>query len=207
MGRRKKLIRRSEIRNFENFFEEPSKYFEDKRPLVLELGCGKGEYTVELARKNKKKNFIGIDIKSDRIFVGAKKAIDEGLKNVCFIRTTVDYLERFFDKNSVDEIWITFPDPHPKKKGAKRRLTAGKYLQIYRQLLKAKGKIHLKTDVRPLVEFTIEEVEKNGGKILKTIWDLHSKRFLRSDLKIPTTFERKHILLGDKIHYLSFRLD
>src|SRR5690349_19150384 len=128
-------------------------YFENSNPLVLELGCGKGEYTVGLARNNPGKNFIGVDIKGNRIWTGAKQAIDENLLNVAFLRTRIDFIESSFSKNEVDEIWITFPDPQPQKTRARKRLTHPLFLGRYRQFLKPGGIIHLKTDSTSLYEY------------------------------------------------------
>ncbi|CAG0962890.1 MAG: tRNA (guanosine(46)-N7)-methyltransferase TrmB [Bacteroidetes bacterium] len=133
--------------------------FGNKNPIVLELGCGRGEYTVALAKKYPNKNFIGIDIKGARIYYGAKESLESGLKNVVFIRTRIDFLNSFFFENEISEIWLTFPDPQ--KERERKRLTSPKFIEKYKNVLVPKGILHLKTDSVLLYEYTVGEIEKN----------------------------------------------
>jgi len=149
----KKLIRFAELKTFHNVLENPkdmpgkwNNFFENKNPVILELACGKGEYALGLGELFPDKNFIGVDLKGNRIWVGAKKALDQNLNNVAFLRTQIDKINEHFAKEEVSEIWITFPDPQLRKSKAKKRLTHPKFLRHYQQILKPGGLIHLKTD-------------------------------------------------------------
>ena len=157
----KKLQRFAEIRTFKNVLEYPlhmqgkwSSYFGNNNPITLELACGKGEYAVGLGRMYRDRNFIGIDLKGNRIWVGAKKALDEGLTNVAFIRSQIDKIDQYFVPGEVAEIWITFPDPQLRTSRAKKRLTHPHFLRIYQKFLQHRWLIHLKTDSPDLYEFT-----------------------------------------------------
>ena len=142
--------------------------FKNENPITLELGCGNGEYTVGLSSLFPERNHIGVDIKGSRIWRGSSDAIEKGLKNAAFLRTSILDLEKFFDSEEVSQIWITFPDPRPKKGDAKRRLTSPRFLDIYKRLIKKGGKLHLKTDDRPLYDYTIEVLEKANACLLYT---------------------------------------
>src|SRR5215467_5947418 len=157
----KKLIRFAELETFENVLQFPknirgnrNKYFRNENPLILELACGKGEYAVGLGMLHHNMNFIGVDLKGNRIWVGAKKALQDNLQNVAFLRTQIDQVNEYFAEGEVVEIWITFPDPFLRKSKAKKRLTHPKFLRVYKQFLRAGGYIHLKTDSPDLYAFT-----------------------------------------------------
>ncbi|HJX70354.1 MAG TPA: tRNA (guanosine(46)-N7)-methyltransferase TrmB [Bacteroidales bacterium] len=217
---KKKLERFAEIAAFTNvlqpgFFEvfeknHPIKgkwrdvFFENDFPLVIELGCGKGEYTVGLAKKYSQKNFVGIDIKGARIWRGAKTAIDEDIKNVMFLRTRIEFISSFFEKDEVDEIWLTFPDPQPKKK--RKRLTSGRFLNRYKLFLKPEGFLHLKTDSRVLYEFTINLAVHNGLPVLSATDDLYHSDLISDELQIKTFYEKGFLEQGLRIFYMKFKL-
>ncbi len=186
-----------------------SAVFNNQNPIVLELGCGAGEYTVALAKHYPKRNFIGIDIKGARIWKGAKSAIEEDLDNVRFLRTKVDFVTKFFGENEVDEIWLTFSDPQPKK--PKKRLTSNLFIDRYLKFLKPNGVVHLKTDSELLYDFTLEEIKSNGFELLKNITNVYKDSYedsqdLKKVLFIKTFYEKKWIELGKTIKYLGFKI-
>jgi tRNA (guanine-N7-)-methyltransferase len=180
--------------------------FRNDHPIVLELACGKGDYTVELARRNADCNYIGIDIKGSRLWKGARKARDEELSNARFLRIYIDHLDEYFEEGEVDEIWITFPDPYLRGANRSKRLTSEKFLTIYRKLLKEEGPIHLKTDSEELFDFSKYSVEKNGGRILENVEDIYKERGDDEILTIKTDFEKKHLREGKAIKYLKFSI-
>lgn len=179
--------------------------FKNKNPLVLELGCGKGEYTIGLANNSPHKNFIGIDIKGARMWRGAKTANENNLPNVAFLRTRIEFINSFFSEDEVDEIWITFPDPHPGGRNASKRLTSPWFLNSYRIFLKDKGIIHLKTDNRELYDFTSRVLKFNDLEIIFSTHDLYSEK-VDNILSIRTHYEKIFLEAGLTINYLSFRL-
>ncbi|MGE4287925.1 MAG: tRNA (guanosine(46)-N7)-methyltransferase TrmB [Salinivirgaceae bacterium] len=181
-------------------------FFKNKQPLVLELGCGKGEYSVGLARIFPEKNFIGVDIKGARIWKGAKTSFEEGLKNVAFLRTRIEVINSFFAPNEVDEIWITFPDPQMKKRRAKKRLTSSGFLSRYQKFIKNKALVHLKTDSTFLYEYTNEVVRVNQLKVIKNTPNLYGESWTDEILSIQTHYEQIHIDEGDRINYIVFEL-
>jgi tRNA (guanine-N7-)-methyltransferase len=186
-----------------------STVFNNENPLVLELGCGAGEYTVALAKDYPNKNFIGIDIKGARIWKGAKAALDEGLNNVRFLRTKVDFITKFFGENEVNEIWLTFSDPQPKK--PKKRLSSKLFTDRYQEFLKINGVIHLKTDSDLLYDFTLEEIKSNNFKLLENITNVYKESYERSQelkktLFIKTFYEKKWLDLEKTIKYLAFSI-
>ncbi len=186
-----------------------SKYFKNNHPIVLELGCGKGEYTVGLARKYPQKNFIGVDIKGNRIYIGAKQALEEGLENVMFLRTKVEFIDSFFDQNEVDEIWLTFSDPQPKKPN--KRLTSSTFITRYKKMLKPEGVIHLKTDSDILFEFTENEIKEQGYECLFSTWDLYSNlgqltKDEQEILQLKTHYEELFSKKGARIKYCKFKV-
>ena len=183
-----------------------SEVFKNDNPIVLELGCGKGEYTVGLALLNQNRNYIGIDIKGARIWKGAKTANESELKNVAFLRTRIELIQSFFQPGEVDEIWITFPDPQLKKRRNKKRLSGKTFLNLYRNLLKDNGLIHLKTDNDVLYNYTLKLAKYNKLEILKETTDLYASDFLDQVLSIRTYYENQFLEEGIKINYLSFRL-
>lgn len=166
-----------------------SDYFGNSNPIVLELGCGRGEYTVGLAQAYPDQNFIGIDIKGDRIARGSQAAIEAGLTNVAFLRTDVQYLHEFFGEQEVDEIWITFPDPQPRDKQEKHRLTYWLFLNLYRSILKSNGLLHLKTDHAPFFAYSLISLPANGYTIVASTTDLYRSALNDIHLGIQTKYE------------------
>jgi tRNA (guanine-N7-)-methyltransferase len=180
--------------------------FGNSNPLILELGCGKGDYTVGLARKHPECNFMGLDIKGARIWKGAHSANDETLQNVAFLRTRIDFIQSFFVKDEVDEIWITFPDPQEKKRRQKKRLTGALFLNRYRHILKNNGVIHLKTDNNPLYNHTRDLIKYNGLEIEASTEDLYGEKWDHDALAIQTYYESRFLSEGALINYIRFRL-
>lgn len=178
-------------------------FFKNDNPIVLELGCGKGEYAVELGKHYPDKNFIGVDIKGARLFTGAKQALEQGLDNVAFIRTRIEFIDKFFAANEVDEIWITFPDPQMKK--ATKRLTSTYFIQRYNSFLKEDGIIHLKTDSDFLYTYTDIMVKENKFEILENIADIYAQEEVSELLQIKTYYELQWLGRGKLIKYLVFR--
>lgn len=208
-----------EIRALENVFEwtdynskNPfpkgtwnSEIFRNENPTVLELACGKGEYSVGLGKLYPQRNFIGVDIKGNRMWVGATKAKEEGLKNIRFFRAYIDHLDQFFAEQEVDEIWIVFPDPQLKKN--RKKLTSPKFLELYKPLLKPGAIINLKTDSPELYEFTKEVIEQEGLILHRDISDVYKACPNDPELSIPTYYEGLHLKKGRTIRFLSFSLD
>lgn len=189
-------------------------FFKNDNPLVLELGCGKGEYTVGLSNLLPNRNYIGIDIKGARMWRGAKTVLENGQTNTAFIRTRIDLINHFFAENEVDEIWITFPDPQPRESREMKRLTSPRFLDRYKRLLKNQGIINLKTDNYPLHLYTVDLINQRGYKILKCTDDLYGNYLLnindeleKSILGIKTTYEKLFSDKGFDITYVSFELD
>jgi len=178
--------------------------FCNENPIVLELGCGKGEYTTGLAGKFPEKNFVGVDIKGSRMWRGARTALGEQLNNVVFLRTRIEMIGSFFDPGEIDEIWLTFPDPQVKKK--RKRLTSSRFLNIYRMFLKQDGLIHLKTDNTVMYQYTLDLVEKNKLCLKFHTNDLYGSEMVNDILEIKTFYERQYINQGMKINYLCFEL-
>lgn len=171
--------------------------------VILELGCGKGIYTLGLARLELETTVVGIDIKGARMWHGAEIAEREDLTNARFLRIKIEDVEQYFAEGEVDEIWVTFPDPHPRKGRAKRRLTSPRFLGIYKKLLKPGGKLHLKTDDPPLFHYSLETVQAEGWKLEESIEDVHGSDDVDEVLKnIRTPYEERFIKGGRKIHYL-----
>ena len=187
-------------------------FFKNDNPLVLELGCGRGEYTIGMARRFPDKNFLGVDIKGARIWYGATAAQKEGLDNAGFLRTRIDFISSFFAENEVSEIWITFPDPQPKSKQARKRLTGPMFTDRYRGFLKSDGVVHLKTDNPPFFDFTLECIEENNWPTFEMTRDLHGGDAARLTpptqelLGIRTYYESIWIEQGLNIHYVKFAL-
>jgi tRNA (guanine-N7-)-methyltransferase len=181
--------------------------FKNENPVILELGCGKGEYTLGLATRFPDNNYIGIDIKGARMWRGAKTANDQKLSNVAFLRTRIEFINSFFSADEVDEIWITFPDPHPGGRNSNKRLTSPWFLNIYRLFLKNKGLVHLKTDNTELFNYTEKIVSNNKLETIFASSDLYSENLSDDVLSIRTHYENIFLNEGLKIYYLSFRLD
>jgi tRNA (guanine-N7-)-methyltransferase len=222
-----KLTKFEEVRSFENVLEPDleelfqgghelrgrwkDSFFSHAGPLYLELACGKGEYSVELARRYPDSNFLGIDIKGNRIWTGAKQALEEGLDNVRFLRTRVEFVDAFFGRDEVDGIWFTFPDPQTKKKRAKKRLTAPAFLEKYRGFLKPDGKLHLKTDNDTLYRFTQEVLQDGEYPVERDLSDVHASiegldEEEQEWMRIRTFYEEMAIQEGSSIKYIRFRL-
>jgi tRNA (guanine-N7-)-methyltransferase len=211
--RGKKQQRFAEIKTFGNVFELPEgiadrwpAIFNNPNPIVLELACGKGEYAVNMAKAFPDKNFIGVDIKGNRMYVGAKKALQEQVTNVAFLRTRIEQLTLHFHPQSVSEIWITFPDPFLRDSRAKNRLTHHKFLAMYQQLLQPGGLVHLKTDSDELFAFTLEMIAHHQCPIVQQIDNVYAKGQPEFPLNIQTYYEGMHLLDNRTIHYVSFRL-
>lgn len=183
-------------------------FFKNENPIVLELGAGRGEYTIGLASHYKDKNFIGVDIKGNRIWAGAKQALENKLNNVAFLRTRIDFIEYCFGKDEVDEIWITFPDPQPNKPRARKRLTNPLFLNRYKKILKPGGLVHLKTDNTGFYEYTLEVIAELNLRLLYATADLYENNpsgnpFLT---EIKTYYEELFSAKGEKIKYCCFKL-
>jgi tRNA (guanine-N7-)-methyltransferase len=209
-----KLKRFAEIAEFKNVLQldqgKPyygkwnSDFFGNSNPLVLELACGKGEYTVNLATLFPDKNFIGIDYKGNRIWRGAKTALEEGINNVGFLRIQIETLVEYFAPGEIDEIWITFPDPQPQISREKKRLTSSRFLDMYKVVLKPGGKVNLKTDNDGLHAYTVEKVtELDLNKHIQTE-DLYHSEFANEVLSIKTYYERKYLQHNKNINYIQF---
>jgi tRNA (guanine-N7-)-methyltransferase len=179
-------------------------FFKNENPIVLELGCGRGEYTVSLAEKFPDKNFIGIDWKGARLWRGAKTSFENKMTNVAFLRIQIQNILNFFSKNEVSEIWITFPDPQPQQSRQRKRLTAPRFMSMYRQILTGEGIIHLKTDNAPLHEYTLEVIEENKFRKIYSTRDLYHSDADNEILGIKTTYEKMFLQQGLKICYLKF---
>jgi tRNA (guanine-N7-)-methyltransferase len=180
-------------------------YFNNDNPLILELGSGSGEYTLGMARIQPEKNFIGVDIKGDRLWMGGKTADLDQLAIVAFLRTKVQSLDHFFDENEADEIWLTFPDPRPKKRDIKRRMTHPRFMDIYRRVLKPGGRVHLKTDNLGLYHYTLEVVPHlESASQLQYTEDLYQSDLLNPLLEIRTHYENLFAEQGFNIKYLTF---
>ena len=219
-----KLAKFADMERYENVFQYPYSvveqvpfemkgrwnecYFRNDHPIVLELGCGKGEYTVELAKLYPEVNFIGVDIKGARMWTGATQALQEGLKNVAFLRTNIEVIDRFFTPGEVTEIWLPFSDPQ--MKNPRKRLTSTWFMQRYRHFLADGGIVHLKTDSNFLFTYTTYMVEKNGLPLLFRTEDLYHTEGIdeetRRILAIRTYYESMWIDRGLNIRYMKFRL-
>lgn len=208
----KKLKRFAELLTFPNVLQYPSgmagkwaEFFHNDFPITLELACGKGEYSVGLAKLYADRNFIGIDMKGNRIWVGAKKAIEEKLVNVAFVRSHIDKLTDYFVAGEISEIWLPFPDPQLRGSKLKKRLTHPKYLRLYQSILKPGGSIHLKTDSPLLYNFTKQVIELHTLKILTDLDNIHDHE-LNEELRIKTHYEGLDIAQSQQIFYLHFSL-
>lgn len=184
-----------------------SGFFKNSNPVVLELACGKGEYTVNLAQLFPYKNFIGIDYKGNRIWRGAKTAIEEGIPNVGFLRIQIENLTDYFAPGEIDEIWITFPDPQPQLSREKKRLTSSRFLDKYKPLLKPGGCINLKTDNDGLHAYTAEKIEELGLRLYVKTEDLYHSPYADEVLNIKTYYEKKYLKDNKNINYLKFAFE
>jgi len=221
---KRKLMQFEQVANFANCFYLPfeqisegglalkgkwnAEYFKNDNPIVLELGCGKGEYTIGMAKRFPNKNFIGVDIKGNRIWTGAKTALEEKMFNVAFIRTRIDFIEACFAENEVAEIWITFPDPQPLKSTIRQRLTNMLFLNRYKKIMNDSGVINLKTDSEFFYSYTKEVVKENNFTERDATNDLYGDGIEREEYltSIKTYYEKKFSEKGFKICYLKFRM-
>jgi tRNA (guanine-N7-)-methyltransferase len=208
-----KIRQFEELKTFPNVFQKDntlrgkwaSDFFKNDHPIVLELGCGKGEYTVNQAKHNPGKNYIGIDIKGNRLWRGAKTATEEGIHNVAFLRIQIDHIEEYFEKDEVSEIWITFPDPQPQVSREKKRLTSPRFLNYYKRILNKNGVVHLKTDSDSLYDYTLV-ITQSQEELLVYTNDLYKSNLLDDILEIKTYYEEKYLAQGKNINYIKFKL-
>jgi tRNA (guanine-N7-)-methyltransferase len=208
----KKLQRFADIKNFSNVLEYPvamqgkwNSFFKNDHPIVLELACGRGEYTVGLSALFSEKNFIGVDVKGNRMYIGAKKCLDTNIANAAFLRTQITLLTDYFQPAEVDEIWITFPDPQLRTSKAKKRLTHPAFLRLYQQLLQPNGCIHLKTDSPKLYAFTKQVIKMYQLLLVEDCNDVYANNPSES-LSIKTHYEALDIAGSNTIYYLKFQL-
>lgn len=180
--------------------------FKNSNPIVLELACGKGEYTCEMAIADKTKNYIGVDVKGNRMHRGAKRALDQKITNAFFLRTDINIISTFFEMDEINEIWITFPDPHLKKGKDQKRLTSERFLNYYKKILKPGGIIHLKTDDPTLYHFTLDTIDQLQLKLIYADDDIYSKPLPHPFLEIKTYYEGMHLTEGKLIKYVAFEL-
>lgn len=210
------------MKEYENFYEPamneefPLKgnwrqdHFKNNNPIVLELGCGKGEYSVGMAKHFPNKNFIGVDIKGSRMFVGASEALENQISNVAFLRTKIDFITNYFSEGEIDEIWLTFSDPQPKK--PRKRLTSTLFIDRYRKILKEGGIVHLKTDSDLLFESTEEQIKEHKYDCLELTWDLYGELpqnldpVTREIFHIKTHYEKLFTARGATIKYCKFKI-
>ena len=213
MGQQK-LIRFNEIKTFKNVLEKPAgikgewhHHFNNNNPITLELACGKGEYTVGLARMYNNRNFIGVDIKGNRIWKGAKTALAENLDNVAFLRTGIDKIADYFNKGEVEEIWITFPDPQLRNSKHKKRLTHPRFLRLYQSIMMEGGIINLKTDSPDLYDFTKTVINLYNLEVISDLDNVYAVNNIAEELYIKTHYEQLDIAQSNRIHYLSFKIN
>lgn len=212
-----KLRRFAEIETFANVYQLEegqvlkgnwaANHFKNTNPVVLELACGKGEYSVNLATLFPDKNFIGIDYKGNRIWRGAKTAIEEGINNVAFLRIQIENLLDYFAEGEIDEIWITFPDPQPQDSREKKRLTFPAFLNRYKIVLKPGGCVNLKTDNDQLYAYTVEKTAESGLIVHKNTDHLYTSEFVNEVLSIKTYYEKKYLLHDKNINYIQFSFE
>ena len=229
MSRRNKLQKFAEILSFPNVYENydpkapclvgqdgtsvkmkgqwAASHFKNNNPVVLELACGRGEYSLGLARRFPNRNFIGVDVKGARIWRGATTALEEGLSNVAFLRTRIEQIALFFEASEVSEIWITFPDPFVRKGQSNRRLTSPVFINQYRKILSPNGTVNLKTDADSFYEFTLETISTDKKcKLIYKDDDIYSKALVTEELDIKTYYEKMHLEEKKTIKYVKFTI-
>jgi tRNA (guanine-N7-)-methyltransferase len=209
----KKLQRFTDIKSFPNVLEYPAgmqgqwnSFFKNDGPVILELACGRGEYTVGMALLFPQQNFIGIDIKGNRIYIGARKCLSEKITNAAFLRTQIERLTDYFAAGEIDQIWITFPDPQLRVSKAKKRLTHPRFLRLYKKILKPGGLIHLKTDSPDLYRFTKKVIALYELEPVSDINNLYEQTHSREEWMIKTHYESMDLSQSSKVHYLSFTI-
>jgi len=210
---KKKRERILALKNFSNVTETPTELkerwhkdvFSKAQPIHIELGCGKGDFLVEMARRQSRTNFIGVDIKGARIFIGAQQGLDEQLTNLFFVRYEILDLDEVFKENDISEAWITFPDPYPKK--PRKRMTHQRFIEMYRRIMEPQASIHFKTDDEALYEYSLKSLAENNCNIITQTADLYGDIIPDERLSVQTTFERRHIAAGKTIKYIHFRLE
>lgn len=222
MGRKNKLQKFADNLTFDNLFQYSydeiisgihlkgkwsKEFFKNNNEIVIELGCGKGEYSVGLAELYPNKNFIGFDIKGARLWRGLVTAREKSIKNVAFVRSRIDLVSHYFGKDEVSEIWITFPDPHARDTKARKRLTSPEFIKRYIGFLKKDAIINLKTDNIIVFESTLDTIKEYGHKILYQTYDVYNEGFDNELTSIKTFYEKKWLEYGTKIKYLKFRLN
>ncbi len=210
----KKLIRFEAIKGFSNVLEYPvgmpskwAELFKNNHPITLELACGKGEYAVGLGRMYPDRNFIGIDIKGNRIWRGAKTALEEGLGNIAFIRSHIDKITDYFSDGEVSEIWITFPDPQLRASRSKKRLTHPHFLRLYQKILQPGGIVHLKTDSPRLYHFTLTVLNLFELELLEHTDQVYASTEIKPELTIKTHYEGLDIAQSNRVHYICFKIN
>lgn len=182
-------------------------YFKNDNPIVVELGCGKGEYTIGMAQQRPNANFLGCDLKGPRMWVGADYAVENNLRNTAFLRVQIQNLEMFFAPSEISEVWIPFPDPRSKDGDAKRRLTSPRFQEQLRRLLKPGGKIHLKTDNRELYFYTLEVLAETDCTITAATDDLYNSSFFKLNYGIITYFEKRYLAKGQPIYFIQYHFN
>jgi len=207
-----KLVKFAEFDSFSNTFDAScnlkgqwNSWFNNNNPIVLELACGKGDYTLGLARMNPNINYIGVDIKGNRLWRGAKTALEEGLSNVAFLRIPIDNIGQYFETNEVHEIWITFPDPQPQKE--RKRLSSPKFLKTYREIAQPQALMNVKTDSDLFYEFTLETAQEEKLEVLQNISDVYAMPIVPEVLQIRTYYESIWLGMGRIIKYVQYRLN
>ncbi|MFA8451311.1 MAG: tRNA (guanosine(46)-N7)-methyltransferase TrmB [Bacteroidales bacterium] len=222
MSGKKKLIRFEENKTFKNLFQLTypeikdgmhlrgswaKSFFKNDNPIVIEVGCGKGEYTIGLAERHPEKNFIGIDIKGARLWKGCKTSNEKNMSNVAFIRTKAELLNLYFAAGEISEVWITFPDPQPKEYRERKRLTSPRFLKMYYDFMTDNGKINLKTDSELLFLYTLELIEDQKHKLLYGLKDIYDSDIDSELTQIQTFYEKKWLEMGIPINYIQFQLN
>ena len=180
-------------------------YFKNNNPLILELGCGKGEYSIGLAERYPDKNFIGVDIKGARMWRGCKSSVENKMTNIAFLRTRIELIDCYFGEKEVDEIWVTFPDPHPKRIRENKRLTSPPFLERYQRMLKDDGIVHLKTDSYSLYQYTLDVISEYKHNLLLSTDNLYNSGINEDVMGIQTFYEKMFLAEGKHITYCKFK--
>ncbi len=208
-----KLARFEAVKGFPNVLQYPehmpgkwAAHFGNDHPITLELACGKGEYTVGLSALFPQRNFIGVDVKGNRIYVGAKKCLENQQSNAAFLRTQIDQIATYFQPGEVEQVWITFPDPQLRRSRAKKRLTHPKFLRLYQQFLSTNNQVHLKTDSPVLYRFTLEVIRRYGLQLHEHTDNVYAQPNIDPSLLIKTHYEGLDIAGSNRIHYIRFSL-